>query len=398
MFSPAPHAASAHPVSATAVKHLPQLLRAALESAGEAVVVTDLAGRIAFANPAFERITGWDCSEAIGRNPRILKSGDEPAALYEELWRTISSGQTWHGSFTNRRKDGTTYRVEQTIAPVLDETGHRLGYVSVHQDVTDRFELERRLHEATEQKLQLLQKEADTARAIQQHLYPETAPQLSGLDIAGRTVTASELGGDYFDYIPLSEGRLAVTVGDVSGHGIGPALVMTATRAWLRSSLEAGLPLHEALARVNRALHNDLQRGMFVTLFVALIEPQSRTVISAGAGHVAHLVRADGRLETLPSTGLLLGMSDDVCYAPLTEQKLQPGDTLLLTTDGLVESESRESERFGVQRVAEIVRSSSSAGFSAAELIAALHEAALIFADRSRPADDITVVAVRCTD
>ncbi|MHC4878442.1 MAG: SpoIIE family protein phosphatase [Planctomycetota bacterium] len=379
-------------------QHLPELLQAALESAGEAVVVTDLSGRIVFANPAFERITGWNRAEAIGQTPRILKSGQEPSALYEEIWQTVSAGQTWNGSFTNRRKDGTIYRVEQTIAPVLDAEGRKVGYVSVHEDVTDRVELEQKLREITEQKLQLLQKEADTARAVQQQLYPREAPELPGLDIAGRTVTASELGGDYFDFLPLPDGRLAVAVGDVSGHGIGPALVMTTTRAWLRALLSTGQPLHVALRRLNRALHQDLHRGMFVTLFVSIIEPHSRSVISVGAGHVAHLLRADGTLETLPSTGLLLGMSKDTEFSPLTEQLLAPGDTLLLTTDGVVESESPDRELFGVERMADVARAAITAGGTAADIVDALHTGTLQYSQRYRPADDVTVVVVRCID
>jgi len=387
------------PSSPDLASHLPELLQAAVESTGEAVVVTDLAGLIVFANPAFERITGWSRSEVIGRNPRILKSGLESQSLYEELWQTILAGRTWFGSITNRRKDGTTYRAEQTIAPVLAPvTQRRIGYVSVHEDVSAREELEQRLHEATVERLELLQKEADSARAVQQHLYPSAPPQLAGFDIAGRTVTASELGGDYFDFIPLPDGRLALAVGDVCGHGIGPALVMTATRAWLRSTLQAGLPLNEALSRINDVLLADLNRGMFVTLFVSLIEPDSRTVISAGAGHVAHLVRVNGHVETLPSTGLLLGMSDAQRYSPLTEHVFSPGDILLLTTDGLSESESPERQQFGHEQTVATVQSAMADGKNASEIVDALLVAAQAFSHRTHPADDITIVVARCAN
>lgn len=371
------------------------LLRAALESAGEAVIVTDLDGQIIFVNPAFERITGWKPSEALGQNPRILQSGEEPGVLYTDLWRTISTGKTWSGSFRNRRKDGSLYRVEQTIAPVRDESHHIIGYVSVHEDVTERVELEERLLRITNEKLRLLQSEADSARTIQQRLYPSTSPTLPGFDIAGRTVTATALCGDYLDFIPLPDGRLATVVGDVCGHGIGPALVMAETRAWMRAMLSTDAPLDHVFASVNQQISPDLPRSMFVTLFVSIIDPASDMIVAGGAGHAAIIVRADGQLESLPSTGLIFGMFDDTKYLPPIETLFRPGDTLLLMTDGLTEARSPDQEMFGLDRVVEIVEASVS--FSSAELVDRLHETVLNHAATPAPEDDVTILAVKRT-
>ena len=123
-------------------------LSMAVEYAAEAIVVTDPAGVIQYVNPAFERITGYSRTEAIGQTPRILKSGKHDAAFYARLWETISSGEVWTGRFTNRKKDGGIYEEEQTISPVADDEGKVVNYVAIGRDVSDRLSLERRLRQA----------------------------------------------------------------------------------------------------------------------------------------------------------------------------------------------------------------------------------------------------------
>ncbi|HXG51273.1 MAG TPA: PAS domain S-box protein [candidate division Zixibacteria bacterium] len=115
-----------------------RLQSAALESAANAVVITDRDGTIAWVNPAFTRLTGYSPAEAIGRNPRLLKSGAHDRAFYEKLWRTILSGETWSGEMVNRRKDGGLYTEEQTITPVRDPRGEITHFIAIKQDITER--------------------------------------------------------------------------------------------------------------------------------------------------------------------------------------------------------------------------------------------------------------------
>ncbi len=114
----------------------------AIEQAGEIVVITDTAAAIQYVNPAFETVTGYSRGEAIGQNPRILKSGEQDQAFYEDLWHTITSGKTWQGQMVNRRKDGTLYTEEATISPVRDASGVIVNYVAVKRDITHDIELE----------------------------------------------------------------------------------------------------------------------------------------------------------------------------------------------------------------------------------------------------------------
>jgi PAS domain S-box-containing protein len=121
------------------------LLSRAVEQAAETIVITDTAGTIQYANPAFERTTGYPRREALGKNPRILKSGTHTPEFYRSLWETLARGETWTGNFTNRRKDGTTYEEEAVISPVRDGAGKIINYVAVKRDVTSEKQMEEQL-------------------------------------------------------------------------------------------------------------------------------------------------------------------------------------------------------------------------------------------------------------
>src|SRR6266487_3703870 len=113
-------------------------LDAAIAQTAEAVVVTDSAGTIQYVNPAFTRMTGFSSEEALGRNPRMLKSGKQEAAFYERMWRTISAGKVWNGELINQRKDGSFYAEEMSITPVRDALGAIARYIAIKRDVTER--------------------------------------------------------------------------------------------------------------------------------------------------------------------------------------------------------------------------------------------------------------------
>jgi PAS domain S-box-containing protein len=129
-------------------------LAMALEQAAEAFVITDAKGRIRYVNPAFERITGYLRKEAIGQNPRILKSGAQDDAVYSDLWGTIGRGEVWSGRVKNKKKDGTFYEAEMTISPVVDGVGETVSYVAIQRDISEQLELERRLRQS--QKMQAM--------------------------------------------------------------------------------------------------------------------------------------------------------------------------------------------------------------------------------------------------
>ncbi|MFN8456032.1 MAG: response regulator [Anaerolineae bacterium] len=128
--------------------HTQQRLSAAIEQAGEIILITDISGSIVYVNPAFEHITGYSKHEALGQKPSLVKSGRQDRSVYEQLWSTVMAGEVWRGRFVNRKKDGTLYTVNATIAPVRDEMGTIIGYVGVEQDVTHELSLEEQLRQS----------------------------------------------------------------------------------------------------------------------------------------------------------------------------------------------------------------------------------------------------------
>jgi PAS domain S-box-containing protein len=129
-----------------------QRLSKAIQQAGESVIITDAQGAIVYVNPAFERITGYQRAEVLGRNPSLLKSGEHRGDFYQELWATITAGQVWQGRFVNRRKDGSLYTADTTIAPVCDESNGIVNYISLQRDVTRELQLKEQYHQVQKMK------------------------------------------------------------------------------------------------------------------------------------------------------------------------------------------------------------------------------------------------------
>jgi PAS domain S-box-containing protein len=195
----------------------------AVEQTADSVFITDREGVIEYVNPAFEATTGYSREEALGKTPRILKSGRHDRAHYEELWKTILAGEVHRSTGVNRKKSGELYYSEQTITPMRDGEGRITHFVAVVKDVTDRIDRQAR------------EIEMEYAARVQRRLYPERPPEIDGLDLSGSVFPAVKVGGDYFDFVTLPGSGLLVAVGDVCGHGLGSALIMAETRAYLRS-------------------------------------------------------------------------------------------------------------------------------------------------------------------
>jgi sigma-B regulation protein RsbU (phosphoserine phosphatase) len=268
----------------------------------------------------------------------------------------------------------------------LQLEGRRL-FAAFIRDATERYarlDAERSvLH--TNEELRL-------ARTIQQRFYPTVAPAVTGFDIAGTSHPAEQAGGDYFDYLPMTDGQLGLVIGDVSGHGLGPALLMSQTRACLRALILLTQDVSDLLTRLNAFLVADCGEEQFVTLFIARIDPHARRLWYASGGHQCYLLRADGRVETLAATGIPLGMMPGpVRGAP--ELLLHPDDLLLMVTDGIEETESPDGCELGLARVLEVVQANRHR--PASEIVAALCSAASDFAAGGSQKDDITAVVAK---
>jgi serine phosphatase RsbU (regulator of sigma subunit) len=233
------------------------------------------------------------------------------------------------------------------------------------------------------------------ARSIQQGLLPTATPCIAGFDVAGWNLPADETGGDYYDWQQLDDGRVAVTVADVTGHGIGSALMMSACRAYARSGLAAGPDLQKLLNHLNPLLNYDLPPEKFVTLVVGLLDPQYSTgqLISAGHGPLLFYSSADDTFHSFEAQGPPLGLLPRLTYGGPQVLKFNAGDILVLVTDGFIEYNNPAGEEFGAGRVQEVVRSHRSE--QPAEIIAHLRSAVMAFAAGEPQLDDLTALIVK---
>jgi phosphoserine phosphatase RsbU/P len=261
---------------------------------------------------------------------------------------------------------------------------------------SERREMEHSLQEerrrAEEERMQLRFR---IAREVQQKLFPTAPPFCPGFEISGTSHPAEHTGGDYFDYFPLAGGGVGIAIGDVCGHGFGPALLMAATRAYLRALALTNASIGDILCLANRALAADVDDGRFVTLLMARLDPAARSLVYVNAGHPSgYVLKHDGSVRAvLGTTGLPLGVTDEANFPEPEAVALEPGDHVLLLTDGVIEAVGPDRALFGTERALDVVRARS--GEPASRIVEALHRAVRDFAGKDEPADDVTSVVIK---
>jgi hypothetical protein len=200
-----------------------------------------------------------------------------------------------------------------------------------------------------------LQQELRMARDIQQALLPKDLPQLEGWKISCRYQPATEVGGDFYDFLELEDGRLGLVVGDATGHGMPAALVMATARSTLRAVAQASESPGEVLRMANDPLFTDIPPNMFITCFYAILDPSSGRLVYANAGHDLPYLHRGGDAEELRARGMPLGLMPGMSYEE-QEVTLESGDSALFYSDGLVEAhDPKRREMFGFPRLQMLV-------------------------------------------
>ena len=276
------------------------------------------------------------------------------------------------------------------------EFSHRdLGlFAALSQHISIALE-NARLHLHSLEKARL-EHQMELASAIQSGLMPPVPKDLRELEVHGWYRPAERTSGDFFDFVKTRDGRLAVIVGDVSGHGVGPALITAAAQASLRSYLRVLPTPAEALTMLNGDLSERMDPGMFLTLLL-LVLGEDGAVDILNAGHHAALVARKGEILCCEGHGAALGVLGELTYDVDERLQLEPGDVLLAFTDGLIESHppGRREELFGEERVRAMLLELARLGSSAEEITRELARAALEFSGGTTHEDDITLVVVR---
>jgi sigma-B regulation protein RsbU (phosphoserine phosphatase) len=268
-------------------------------------------------------------------------------------------------------------------------TNDEIGYAGdVINEMTDGLRERAQLRQALE-----------LAREVQQNLLPKSPPPSDRVDIAGRSIYCDQTGGDYFDFFRVGdpeEGKVALLVGDVSGHGISSALLMATARAFLRLRSALGGSIGDIVTDVNRQLAADVEEsGQFMTLFYLVIETAGNELRWVRAGHDPAVLYdlKENVFEELGGPGVALGVEPTWRYRESQRQGLSGGQVILIGTDGIWESRNSRGEMFGKQALREIIRNNATG--DAGDILTAVTDSLKRFRGDFQPEDDVTLVVLK---
>jgi PAS domain S-box-containing protein len=380
----------------TALQQAEQRYHSLVDNLPVCVLLKDLRGRFTFCNQAFCNALKRPLAEIVGKTDLdFYPSGLAQKYIYDDR-QVAATGEVLEAVEEHQDPDGAVTYVHILKAPLFDAHKRVCGIQCLYWDITARKQAEAELARTAV--------EFRVARRIQQKLFPSGRPQLAGLDIGagtfrfdidGASYPAEAIGGDYYDFIPLLDGSLGIAIGDVSGHGVGPALLMAEARALLRAFAQTQTDVSAILRLVNRVLTPDIEGDRFITLLLAKLDPRTHTFVYASAGHqTGYLLHANGRVkEPLPSTNFPLGIFQDADFPASREIALRPGDILLLVTDGIVEARAPDGTVFGQQRPLDLVRVYRQV--TARQIVDNLYHAVRAFSQDLPQYDDITATVIK---
>jgi PAS domain S-box-containing protein len=353
-------------------------------SAPEAIILHDNNDVVVDVNDEFTRMFGYSREEAIGKYINDLVASPEYKAEAGALSSKVIHGERVDLESRRRRKDGSLIDVSILGAPIVHE-GTQMAIYAIYRDITER-------KKAEEVRVRL-KEEARMARNIQTNLLPKSNPVLSGYDVAGKNISALNVGGDYYDFIRLDEHRLAIGLGDVSGKGLAASLVMANLQATIRGLALFDSDPKDCLERANKLLFRSTDARTFVSLFYGILDTRTHALCYASAGQDMPILFSAGHKPTLLRTrGIALGIKEDVSYEK-GEISILPGDRLLIYTDGVSEAMNEKMEEFGKERLQGLVQRTE--GGSAAGLIERILAAVEAHVHDATQYDDMTIVLLQ---
>ena len=354
--------------------------RRIVETTGEGFLMMDDDLKIQYANDAYCRMLGYQPKDILGKTPLDLATTQFSEFMSLNRERILARDY--------RKFEGSLVARDGRVVPVLihgntlrDSQGIKMGNVAFVADLTEQ------------------KKALALAGKVQRSLIPQAAPKIAGLDVAGRSVSCEEVGGDYFDFLfgpEYSTEKLQVVIGDVSGHGVDAALLMTSARAFIRTrAAQTGRP-SQVVSQMNRDLAWDMgDSGHFMTLFFIEIDPRHGTAQWVRAGHEPALMYKpeEDRFEELVGLGLPLGVDKSFGYTDYEIEDLSAGTIIALGTDGIWEASDAGGHAFGKERFRHIVRAS--AKENSAAILQNVFDEVNRFSKGLPPYDDITLVVIK---
>jgi serine phosphatase RsbU (regulator of sigma subunit) len=284
------------------------------------------------------------------------------------------------------KNDFTAERLDRAIQRSIGKAVRRRRESEARDRLRTGYRTEKRRRHELEASLRV-------AGEIQQNLLPSGPPQIEGYDFCGVCMPIEETAGDFFDYFPMCDGSLAIVVGDVSGHGIGPALLTAETRGYLRALTRANADVGQVATLVNRLLWDDVNGGRFLTLFFGRLDPVEHTLTYSSAGHPAHIIHASGGVTALNSHTAPLGMFEELIVPASAPITLATDDVLFVATDGLFDAHASDGTPLGRDRCAQWLLACRTE--PAERIVEEMLAATRTFVDGAALFDDLTMVVAK---
>ncbi len=286
--------------------------------------------------------------------------------------------------------------VKEVILPmnVANALGMAIFAFIVRNLITERRTAVER--ESFRRELERTEYEMETARGIQQSFLPESPPRIEGFELAVLNLPARQVGGDFYDFIPVSENEWGIIIADVSGKGVPAALFMALSRTLVRVNVADNITASQAMQKANRMISQEAKMGMFVTLFYAVLDSEKRRLKYVNAGHNPPFVvkKSSGEVILLRASGIAMGVMDDVSLEE-REIKLDSDDIVVFYTDGITEAIDRGNEQFGEARLIETINQN--ADLPVKDLIDRVKDDVFAFAQGQPQYDDFTLVILKAT-
>ena len=363
-----------------AVRKSEEKFRRIVETAGEGFILMDENLKISEVNDAYCNMLGYSREEIIGKTPLDLAT--------EEFRQFMASNREEILAKEYREFEGTVVAKNGRQVPILvhgntlrGDQGEVIGNMAFITDMTEH------------------KKALALAGEVQKSLLPQNKPEVQGLDIAGRNVSCDEIGGDYFDFLWRREnpdGPFTVAVGDITGHGVDSALLMTSARAFLRMRASQPGTMAEVITAMNRHLPRDvLEPGRFMTLFYLTVDLQKDGIEWIRAGHDPAILYdpQQDAFEELKGSGVALGVNDAFEYAANRRKGLANGQIMAIGTDGIWEAFNKKGKMFGKKRFKDIIRQYAKGG--ADDILNAVYNQISQFTEGQKSEDDITLVIIK---
>jgi len=331
--------------------HFLRMIADATNETIEGIIISDATqpdNPIIYANAGFEKLTGYSRQEVLGKNCRFLQGEETDAQTVLEIRQAVDNGRECRVDILNYRKDGSRFWNRLSITPLRDKDGKVVNFIGVQFDVTELKDTRLRLEKANvilQQYQKEMEAELEQARRAQEAILPLSLPQSPKIETAVKFVPLSQIGGDFYDIIKLSDSSYGFLIADVTGHGIPAALLTFMSATAFKNSSVGQFSTSEVIAETNKRIYQKMPGGTFASMFYMIynIETNELTYTQAGHPPAFRIIESSGKVELLQTSGALVGIFPDE-HVNFDEKtiELNPGDKIIMYTDAILESVSRK--------------------------------------------------------